>query len=527
MILRMTIIGEVKPPDPQDVSHSFGSQGGRIGRGLSNEWVLPDPHMSKNHCSIQYRDGQFSITDTSTNGVFLNGSQERMERGSSAVVGDGDRLKIGDYEIRLEIDEAAEIAPARDLDSFAKVLGVGIGEDLDPFAINAAQDQKAPPATPPESPFVGSSDPFDDLLDAPPARTPEEDPLFADLGSSKSSSSGLDSGERGSGGGVIPDDGDLFDDLLPKSPSSPVRSGSDPLDATPSEQDHLPSANQFFQPPKVVGEQIPDDWDADDLLSPSPEAEPKPKPAQPQTPDVQSAPVEAPAPVTPQTPVTPPAPVAPPAPAAPPPAAAAPPQPAVPISDGEAALLRAFLEGAEMTDLEIPEAARIEMMRTVGQTYRDLVRGLVEVLKVRQTIKNEFRLDQTMIRAEDNNPLKFTVNVEEALKAMLGNTSRGYLTPRRAVDQGFADIKAHQIAVMAGMQVALKALLLRFDPKELEDRLQEGSVLDKVLPGSRKARYWELFTQLYAEIAKEAEDDFHGLFGREFARAYEEQAKKV
>lgn len=501
MILRMTIIGDVKPPDPQDVSHSFGSQGGRIGRGLSNEWVLPDPHMSKNHCSIQYRDGQFSITDTSTNGVFLNGSPERMERGSSVVIGDGDRLKIGDYDIRLELDEAAEAAPVADLDSFAKVLGVGMGEDLDPFAINADNGGKATPEVTPGLPPAGGGDPFDDLLDAPPARGGGEDPLFAEL----------DSGTSGSRGAVIPDDDDLFDDLLPKTSSEP---SEDPLDAADTEQDHVPSPNEFFQPPKVAGDQIPDDWDADDLLSPSPEPEPPAAPA-PQTRP------EPPAPVEPTPPVAP-APAAPPV-AAPPPV---PPAPAV-VSDGEAALLRAFLEGAELADLDVPEAARIEMMRTVGQTYRDLVRGLVEVLKVRQTIKNEFRLDQTMIRAEDNNPLKFTVNVEEALKAMLGNTSRGYLTPRRAVDQGFSDIKAHQIAVMAGMQVALKALLLRFDPKELESRLQEGSVLDKVLPGSKKARYWELFTQLYAEIAKEAEDDFHGLFGREFARAYEEQAKKV
>lgn len=501
MILRMTIIGDVKPPDPQDVSHSFGSQGGRIGRGLSNEWVLPDPHMSKNHCSIQFRDGQFSITDTSTNGVFLNGSPERMERGSSVSIGDGDRLKIGDYEIRLEIDEAAEAAPVADLDSFAKVLGVGIGEDLDPFAINSENAGNAAPEPASMSPGAGSQDPFDDILDAPAARRDDEDPLFAGLGS----------GSSGSGGSVIPDDDDLFGDLMPKNPSNSSENSLDPVE---SEQDHVPSPNEFFQPPKVVGDQIPDDWDADDLLSPSPE-EPASAAPQPQAPPAPSAPVEPPQAAAPPAPAKPVA-----------PAPAAAPMPAS-VSDAEAALLRAFLEGAELTDLDVPEAARIEMMRTVGQTYRDLVRGLVEVLKVRQSIKNEFRLDQTMIRAEDNNPLKFTVNVEEALKAMLGNTSRGYLTPRRAVDQGFSDIKAHQIAVMAGMQVALKALLLRFDPKELEDRLQEGSVLDKVLPGSKKARYWELFTQLYAEIAKEAEDDFHGLFGREFARAYEEQAKKV
>ena len=504
MILRMTIVGDVKPPDPQDISHSFGAQGGRIGRGLSNEWVLPDPHMSKNHCTVQYRDGQFALTDTSTNGVFLNGSSDRMERGSSVVIGDGDRLKIGDYEIRLEVDEAAEAADAsaiEDLDSFAHVLGVGMGEDLDPFEINSGQQAQASPVSAPDTPDVSSADPFDDLLDTPPARVPDDDPLLPSVGSP---------------GAVIPEDDDLFDDLLPKTPAGSV---GDPLDAVASEQDHLPSANEFFQPPKVSGGHIPDDWDDEDLLAPPSGAGQRAEPTPAQTP------APSPAPSSPQ--VQPPAtpdPVA-----APTPAPAAPVQAAPPMSvtDAEAVLLRAFLEGAEMTDLDIPEAARIEMMRTVGQTYRDLVRGLVEVLKVRQTIKNEFRLDQTMIRAEDNNPLKFTVNVEEALKAMLGNTTRGYLTPRRAVDQGFADIKAHQIAVMAGMQVALKALLTRFDPKELESRLQDESVLDKVLPGSKKARHWELFTQLYAEIAKEAEDDFHGLFGREFARAYEEQARKV
>ncbi len=491
MILRMTIVGDVRPPDPQDISHSFGSQGGRIGRGLSNEWALPDPHMSKNHCSIHFRDGKFSLTDTSTNGVFVNGSPERMERGASLEISDGDRVKIGDYEIQVEIDTSAgsDAADAvEDLDSFARVLGVGMGENLDPFDINSAQRAK------------------DDVKEPPPLSTGDEgeDPLDALLDQSGHAMPGGSSSPpaSGSSGAVIPEDDDLFDDLLP---SGSGASGGDPLEGLAPEQDHVPSSEEFFQPPGVVGAQIPDDWDHEDLLNPAPDAPEAPVP-----------PIED-APPPPSTA----------APVIPEPMASAPESAQDTVSGAGGALLQAFLEGAGMTDLEVPEAAQLEMMRSVGETYRDLVQGLVEVLKARQTIKNEFRLDQTMIRAEANNPLKFTVNIEDALKAMLGSTSRGYLTPRQAVDQGFSDIKAHQIAVMAGMQVALRALLLRFDPKELEDRLSEDSVLAKMMPGSKKARHWELFTKLYAEIAKEAEDDFHGLFGREFARAYEEQAKKV
>lgn len=489
MILRMTIVGDVKPPDPQDISHSFGSQGGRIGRGLSNEWALPDPHMSKNHCSIQFRDGKFSLTDTSTNGVFVNGSPDRMERGASVAISDGDHVKIGDYEIKIEIDTSAGTDAAdavEDLDSFARVLGVGLGENLDPFDINSANRAETAEEPQPESAVRDEEDPLDALLDQPAPSLPQDAPLPS---------------ARGPSGAVIPEDDDLFDDLLSGGSGN---SGDDPLESLSPEQDHAPSSQEFFQPPGVVGAQIPDDWDHDDLLNPTPDTPkaPSPPPA-----------VEVPRPQAAPIPPEPKAPAAARAPAA--------------ISEADGALLRAFLEGAGMTDLEVPAASQLELMRSVGETYRDLVRGLVEVLKARQTIKNEFRLDQTMIRADANNPLKFTVNIEDALQAMLGGTSRGYLTPRQAVDQGFADIKAHQIAVMAGMQVALKALLTRFDPKELEDRLREDSVLNKVLPGSKKARHWELFTKLYAEIAKEAEDDFHGLFGREFARAYEEQAKKV
>ena len=44
-----------------------------------------------------------------------------------------------------------------------------------------------------------------------------------------------------------------------------------------------------------------------------------------------------------------------------------------------------------------------------------------------------------------------------------------------------------------------------------------------VLPAARKARYWDSFCQVYGDIAREAEDDFQAVFGREFAKAYQAQ----
>jgi type VI secretion system protein len=188
-------------------------------------------------------------------------------------------------------------------------------------------------------------------------------------------------------------------------------------------------------------------------------------------------------------------------------------------------LVAAFLDGAGVADLNLgadPEAA----MRAAGAVFRALVDGLRQVLISRAAIKNEFRVEQTMLRARDNNALKFSVTIEDALAALLQPSRPGYQPPLKATQEAFDDVRGHELAVMAGMQTALMSLLRRFEPGALEKRLMPG-MLDSLLPGARKARTWELFCATYKDIAREAEGDFQSVFGREFARAYDEQARKL
>jgi type VI secretion system FHA domain protein len=169
-----------------------------------------------------------------------------------------------------------------------------------------------------------------------------------------------------------------------------------------------------------------------------------------------------------------------------------------------------------------PQAA----MRAIGVLFGALVAGTREVLMSRAEIKHEMRVEQTMMRARDNNALKFSVSPQEAVAALLLPDRPGYKAPLAAVEEAFNDIRSHEMAVMAGMQTALIALLRRFDPAALEGRLQRG-MLDAVLPSARKARFWELFCATYKDIASEAQDDFQSVFGREFARAYDAQIRKL
>jgi len=73
------------------------------------------------------------------------------------------------------------------------------------------------------------------------------------------------------------------------------------------------------------------------------------------------------------------------------------------------------------------------------------------------------------------------------------------------------------------MRAALGAVLKRFDPAVLEERLGKGGLLDALVPNAREGKLWNLFSERFQEIFHEAEDDFQALFGQAFIKAYEEQ----
>lgn len=200
--------------------------------------------------------------------------------------------------------------------------------------------------------------------------------------------------------------------------------------------------------------------------------------------------------------------------------------PRVPASAEQEAFVTAFLEGAGIPDFKMPSGFTPQSMRLLGEILRETVQGTLDLLLARAMIKREIRADVTMIIAKENNPLKFSPNVEAALSHLLA-PQRGFMPPLEAMKDAYNDLRSHQFAFMAGMRAALAGVLLRFDPEQLEQRLTQKTVLDSLLPMNRRAKMWDLFVDLYGEISKEVEDDFHTLFGREFLRAYEAQIEKL
>jgi type VI secretion system FHA domain protein len=185
--------------------------------------------------------------------------------------------------------------------------------------------------------------------------------------------------------------------------------------------------------------------------------------------------------------------------------------------------LRRVLEGAGLD----PEDVTPEFARDFGQILRVVVGGLMEVLQARQSVKDEFRMRITQFRPVDNNPLKFSANVDDALHNLLVKRNAAYLKPVEAFDDAFDDLRYHQLAMLAGMRVAFEAMLQEFHPDHLQEQFDRQMKRGALLAVGSKMKYWDLYRDMHGELSKDAEQTFRQLFGDAFAKAYEDQLQRL
>ncbi|MYM34976.1 type VI secretion system-associated FHA domain protein TagH [Duganella sp. FT94W] len=319
---------------------------------------------------------------------------------------------------------------------------------------------------PPPAPVPPPLPPFEALL-PPPA------PLPPDVGEGLPDN--MLAGARILDGTPIPAGDDVLADPLGLSLRGGVSAAS-----RAAEPDHVSPELQAFAPPPAVPMAIPADYD--------PLADLRPRPAAPTPAPLREA------------------------------SAAA--------SVNGDIVLRALLEGLGLPQLRACHAPE-DLARLVGEMLRAATAGTMDVLRARALTKRESHIDMTMIAPRANNPLKFFPDVDSALSQMLSAQIPGYLPPLPAIGGAFDDLKAHELAVIAGMRAALAAVVQRFDPARIEQRLADPGRLDKLLPAGRKARMWDRLVELYGELARDADEDLQRLFGEKFSGAYAQQVERL
>jgi type VI secretion system protein len=459
MALRLQIISRHRQSLGDRSTMEFGQNGGTIGRSLESDWVLPDGqrYLSSRHASIDFRSGSFYIVDTSTNGVYVNDSEQPVGRGNPQRLFTGDRIRIGEYEMSVEITG---------------------GEDTRETLINDGH--------------------VDPVVKA--QRVPPPDPTRGDLVSPHEITAvGIEM--------LISDEAETGDvQRLNKANAASLRLEDDFARTKPHA--HVPKKPKASEPPperpaeEIVLEGPPADIELDALaaelvleeLPAAPAKRPEPPPVS------AAARVTAAAPKI-ELAATPPQ-------SAPPPP---PPAPSAPSLD-------AFFRAAGLQPQRLDEKQTEQVLHCLGQVMRELVLGVSENLQIRAEQKSVMRVPTTTIQPQNNNPLKFSASVEEALDNLLLRQSPQYLSAVDSVRDAFADIKKHQQHLLAAMRTAVVDYIGRLDPEELEKKIGRGNML---LGAANKLKYWDLFKDLYQVMSQCEPGQFPHQFIEELARTYE------
>lgn len=440
-------------------------KGASVGRKTSMDWTLPDParHISSHHFDIAFENGQYFVSDVSTNGTFLQGQSHRIQ--GKHPLAPGERIVVGHYVIVVELGggnaTAPQAAPAAAAPAYAPApaaeadpwdFGGGALDPVNPLpsARNAhhlddvAQDfvplQQAPAAPP---------------IPAPPVHTPDHGQIAAPHATPH---------------------------MPPQSPPSGFAADGGPMPQVPPA--------------------LPQDG------GPMPQVPPAPMPAAAPQPGA----IPMPAPVPAPTPAA--------APGSPVPAQAPAPQPQpAPGSGtgGSSAIIRAFCEGAGLdasrASVDDPEA----FARELGSALRTVTGEVMQMLNDRANVKQFTKGGaRTMRGASANNPMKFLPDTNQALEALFTKPREGFQTGAAGYASALGDLRQHQMAVFAALQPALAEILDGLSPDEIE----EAAASTAKLGPSRRGRNWDYFVELWDKKAEAGEHGMLDAFLEAFAKSY-------
>lgn len=488
-------ISLVKSPDNiqnTKVCQIFTERGGSIGRGDTNTWVVEDPErfISTVHSRIDFDNGQYFLTDVSTNGTFLNGASEPIGNGNRVVLKNGDKFIMGEYEFIVNLqpdnnsvfaDHADPFASAQfvvnsdqrnaDFGSFADALA---GFD-DPFSSQAVSNYAN------IEPLISSSHEETDplaMLDKVSQGKYENPFLVSNIKHSQPDN--VDPMQQAvAWPSVIPEDWDN-DELAAQntvdfvSPSPPQRVNRQKISYDKDLLDKLQDSELKRETLEIENEK---------LLAEIIQLRQKLK-------NIENKPIAARQTGT--------------------------------IGKADITLVEAMgLDSSKLT-----EAKKAEISAIVGVLMRESIAGLMQALSFRKKIKEEFRINVTTIQPVENNPLKFSANIEDALENMFMKENKAYMKPIDAVKEGFQGISEHQVAVLAGIQAAFRGMIERLDPEALEKRFEKYRKTGVIKVG-QKGKNWESYKEFHQDLVNNIDNSFQYLFGYDFVQAYEEQLQRL
>lgn len=504
--LTLSITSPQKESMGSQATKNFDAKGGTIGRASRNDWVLPEETVSSQHALISFQENDFFITDLSTNGVYINNSEVPLGTGCTVSLSNAQTLSIGLYLIAIKIEASNE------------------SQNMQPQSSDGILQEPSPIL---DDSFLNdtSNDPLDLL-----GSTSSHDPLSNNTSLPKN----------------------LFDEPQ----TAPYTQDQQTFENSPSSS----VADAFIPPsthtaPPESSSAIPDNWDETCFsppVQPTKQAEsegnsynltkePSPTEAPSLAVDASSLLKEDSDIASQQTLITP--------------------------AISKNALDKLIVNKPEQSliidelDEQKPSSQFKEEISTQTESSADniyetgqltlakaafkkngldasllndpniidqslallpfVLEGILATLRSRSEIKNELRASQTIIQKTENNPLKFSINLQDAFQNLLVNQRPGFLSPEDAIKQSFQDLTQHEAALIMGIQTGLNAMLKKISPEAIETKIESLETKKNIFGKISSAKKWDYYKETYQHITENSSNSFIDMFGDDFVKGYE------
>jgi type VI secretion system protein len=471
MAIKLRVISDHYRDLRENSSRVFGVNGGTIGRASDNDWVLPDPRrvVSSHHFQVQFHGGRYWLIDTSTNGVFVNDSDEPASVTGRIEMHDGDRLRMGDYEILVSVDSRIDFLPASgDENSAEKHIDADIGHSLDLDSLFTPRDMNETGSLPAGNVFGVrlDSDARQNLLETL-QRTVET------LGESS-----FNPGRTG-----------RFDSVVPHS-------------IVPEGDAQAPATNGGVPPPlKTFPQPAPDnpDWalktrrvtrdELDDALTRRKtlaEARERSVPFHQQAStwtDLRSA-------------------------------------------------VQAFCRGAGIDQSALSAEAQAMLPLVAGQLLRETIVGLGDLARARTSGPlGAVVAALPLSPGHSSNPLRSSASVEQSLLRLLESQGRLFGGPVDSLRDVLQDTRDHELALTAGMRAGVEAVFGQLAPASIADQFEQGRARQLAVGQDPRPKYWEHYSEFFRMLTQQTGSDslpraFTAAFEQEYGRVRAEQRQK-
>ena len=494
MTLRLQIVSRQRQTLRGAAVKEFGHDGGTIGRSLRTDWPLPDAHrmMSSQHASIDFHSGSYYIVDTSTNGVFINDSVEPVGKGKPQRLFAGDTLRIGEYEIEVQIDEPDD-------------TDATLGGDVHVDPIEARQRVESPET------------PSHDLLDATEMTgisSSTDLSLYEDDDTQRATAFDIDT----TGLALVPDDPpspEPADTVRAEAIDSPTPAPAGPTDARrtaarPNQAAASVPASTGVRPNEAqrkppAGAQTPRPGSG--TAQPTPGTDSRPAAAaaaqqrRPQAPTGMPNRPPSPAKAAPNRPQTP--------------AAAPAPRPERVVSDDGRAriakMLAAFCHSAGIDAVSVDNADALRLFSRLGELMNVALAGINDAMKTRANQLTGVGEEDSVVETSQGPMRPLASSASAAVERLLFADADEYDEAIGTVRQTFADMNAHHRAAVTVLPGLLKRYLSQLDPEALEKDFTSGQK-NRLIGAANRLRYWDLYRDVYLVMSQQADGELPRMF---------------